>query len=545
MIPIDSLQIPKEHLPLNIKLADPYFYRPGKIDVLLGAELESIGIKDDPSYNEVDQSLETFEKTVRHKNNRYEVELPWKRDWHELNDNYSVAKKKLDLLVRRFKKNPDLNLQYRETLHDYEKNGIIEKVPNPENPINKSVFYMRHQPVLNKFAFISDIEKAFLQLTLAEKDRDALRFLWTENDTLQVYRFNRVLFGVRSSPFLLSASIKTHLKKFHDEFPTTTECLNRCFYVDDFISGADSLQDALEISTQAVSIMDQASMVLRKWTTNSDELRQFWKREGLENQLQDNPISPSVNPTKVLEMLWNTVEDHLIVATQSLVHSLSNNENTKRHLLRAIGKIFDPLGLLSPFTIRLKCILQVLWMKEISWGEELPPDIQKTWCQWVSEVPRLSELQVPRYVFSSSTGEPTDVLELHCFCDASQKAYGVVIYTRVVKDCNVEVNLLVSKSRVAPLTKITLPRLELLDALLAARLASKVKPIVDLKRPSKVFFWTDSKITLHWIKRSSKRWKSFVSNRVTEIQSLCDTSAWAHYPGKQNPADFLSRGVNI
>ncbi|GBN72501.1 hypothetical protein AVEN_229870-1 [Araneus ventricosus] len=117
MIPIDSLQIPKEHLPSNIKLADPYFYQPGKMDVL-GAELESIGIKDDPSYNEVDQSLETFEKTVRYKDNRYEVELPWKRDWHELNDNYSVAEKRLHSLVRRFKKNPDLNLQYRETLHD-------------------------------------------------------------------------------------------------------------------------------------------------------------------------------------------------------------------------------------------------------------------------------------------------------------------------------------------------------------------------------------------------------------------------------------------
>ncbi|GBN09917.1 hypothetical protein AVEN_161907-1 [Araneus ventricosus] len=110
-------------------------------------QFESIGIKDDPSYNEVDQSIETFEKTVRYKDNRYEVELPWKGDWHELNDNYSVAKKRLDSLVRRFKNNPDLNLQYRETLHNYEKNGIIEKVPNPENPINKPVFYMPHQPL--------------------------------------------------------------------------------------------------------------------------------------------------------------------------------------------------------------------------------------------------------------------------------------------------------------------------------------------------------------------------------------------------------------
>ncbi|GBM88875.1 hypothetical protein AVEN_134138-1 [Araneus ventricosus] len=90
-----------------------------------------------------------------------------------------------------------------------------------------------------------------------------------------------------------------------------------------------------------------------------------------------------------------------------------------------------------------------------------------------------------------------------------------------------------------------MPRLELLGALLAARLAREVKAIVDLKRPSKVFFWADSKITLHWIKGSSKRWKSFVCNRVTEIKSLCDASTWAHCPGKQNLADFLSRGVSV
>ncbi|GBO20606.1 hypothetical protein AVEN_193473-1 [Araneus ventricosus] len=173
-------------------------------------------------------------------------------------------------------------------------------------------------------------------------------------------------------------------------------------------------------------------MESRKWTPNSDALRQLWKREGLENQPQDNPISPRVNSTKILGMLWNTVEDHLTVGMQSLVDSLSNNENTKLH---------------PPSSVDEGNVL----------GRRTAPDIQKTWCQWISEVPRLSELQIPRYVLCSSAGEPTDVLELHC--DASRKACGVFIYTRVVKDCNVEVNLLVSKSRVAPLTKIVLPRL--------------------------------------------------------------------------------------
>ncbi|GBN30999.1 hypothetical protein AVEN_187628-1 [Araneus ventricosus] len=126
----------------------------------------------------------------------------------------------------------------------------------------------------------------------------------------------------------------------------------------------------------------------------------------------------------------------------------------------------------------------------MSWDEELPPDIKK---RGVNGFPR--SLVFPNYIFldmcSVLLRENPPTSWNFTVCDASQKAYGVVIYTRVMKDCNVEVNLLVSKSRVAPLTKIILPRLELLGALLAARLASKVKAIVDLKRPSKVLFWTD------------------------------------------------------
>lgn len=98
--------------------------------------------------SESDRALELFEKTVRFKNNRYEVSLPWKKDWGDLNDNYAVAKKRLNSLTRRCKRDPNLQRQYRETLNDYENNNIIEKVSFPsEKAVNKPVYYLPHQPV--------------------------------------------------------------------------------------------------------------------------------------------------------------------------------------------------------------------------------------------------------------------------------------------------------------------------------------------------------------------------------------------------------------
>ncbi|CAL1281307.1 unnamed protein product [Larinioides sclopetarius] len=235
-----------------------------------------------------------------------------------------------------------------------------------------------------------------------------------------------------------------------------------------------------EIYRQIREVYGQNAMsdsMVRRWVRQFNEGRNQVHDEercGRPSLVTDELVQAIEEKVKqnLFGIMWNTVKDHLFVGIQSLVDSLSNNENIKRHRLRAVGKIFDPLGLLTSFTIHVKCILKVLWLKKISWDAELPPDIRRICCQWVSEVPRLSEIEIPTYVLHSSVEEPSDVLKLHCFCDSSQKAYGVAIYTRVVKDWNVEVNLLVSKGRVAPLTKITLPRLELLDDCLMTDLPS-------------------------------------------------------------------------
>ncbi|GFY54191.1 integrase catalytic domain-containing protein [Trichonephila inaurata madagascariensis] len=135
-------------------------------------------------------------------------------------------------------------------------------------------------------------------------------------------------------------------------------------------------------------------------------------------------------------------------------------------------------------------------------------------------------------------------LEPHFFSDASTKAYGTVAYIRVTS-INKEIltSFVASKNRIAPLKTLTLPRLELIGALLPARLSSNILKALKLNIPC--FFWTDSKITYFWVRGQLERFKPFIKNRIQEIQKLPSPSNWHHCPGIQNPADIVSRGVKI
>ena len=105
--------------------------------------------------------------------------------------------------------------------------------------------------------------------------------------------------------------------------------------------------------------------------------------------------------------------------------------------------------------------------------------------------------------------------------------------------------LIASKTRVAPLKQQTIPRLELLAALILARLATQIKTTLEqCLVVSRIRCWTDSKNVLYWIKGKNKEWKQFVNHRVAEIRQLLPTDVWAHVPGVENPADLASRGVN-
>lgn len=184
--------------------------------------------------------------------------------------------------------------------------------------------------------------------------------------------------------------------------------------------------------------------------------------------------------------------------------------------------------------------MQAFWSHDVEWDATLPQELLNEWNDYVDDIQNVGTIQVPRVI----QHEESSRLSLHGFCDASERAYGACLYIQSEDGGGHKTSsLLCSKSRVAPIKKITLPRLELCGAVLLTRLVQAVNEAPKIEFDD-VRLWTDSMIVLAWIAKESSHWQTFVANRVSEIQSSSPYSQWGHVSGKENPADLVSRGVS-
>ncbi|GFQ72167.1 DUF1758 domain-containing protein [Trichonephila clavata] len=396
----------------------------------------------------------------------------------------------------------------------------------------------------NPVAFTADVKSAFLQIESNLHDRDFTRFFWTDNlnNNPCVLNFTRVLFGLRPSPYLLAATLKHHFRKYKEQYPHTFDLLNSSIYVDDFICGRNDVPDALRTTLECLQIFSDASMLLRKWRTNSKQLDLLWQQEGVETEFSETSATDLRLPIKVLGLASDSEKDLIYFNPKNLLKFMSRKTESKRFILSVVGRIYDPIGILGPFIIELKCLLQDLWTLGVDWDSDFPPMLRHKWQQRSSEAEGLTEIKIPRFYLGDVDQELSSV-DIHCFSDASKSAYGTILYLRFVT-CNnkIETSFICSKSRVAPLKSLTLPRLELTAALLSARLAKQVSSC--LKFNANIYYWTDSLISYYWIRGDSSAFKPYIKNRVQAIQLLSDTSQWGHCPGKNNPADLFSRGTS-
>ena len=161
--------------------------------------------------------------------------------------------------------------------------------------------------------------------------------------------------------------------------------------------------------------------------------------------------------------------------------------------------------------------------------------------RWPQDLQEVQRVLVPQCVYAGSE-EETVSCTIHGFWDASEKAYCAVVYLVLEASSGYHPVLLSSKTRVTPLSKQSIPRLELLSGVILARLMSSVKETLEPKiQINETHLWLDSKTAIFWIK-GSKEWKQFVQNRVNEIRSLTEESMWNRCPGLEHPADIGSRG---
>ncbi|XP_029171256.1 uncharacterized protein LOC114940687 [Nylanderia fulva] len=279
---------------------------------------------------------------------------------------------------------------------------------------------------------------------------------------------------------------------------------------------------------------DKGGFRLRKWASNCTDL--VADIDPSDHGLAQQKLLTGDEQLKVLGIAWNPTPD-VFYFHVSLGQSL---DKTKRSILSTIAKLFDPLGWVALVIITAKIFMQQLWLLKCQWDDEIPADYLSQWRHYHERLQSLNRLEIPRW---TAHGANTIHRELHGFSDALTKAYAASVYLRTLSaDGSVTITLLMAKAKVAPLKTISVPRLELSAALLLARLLKFVQLTLNFANVDCVC-WTDSTITLTWISQSPARWKTFVANRVSAVQSLLPCAKWRYVPTKANPADCASRGL--
>ncbi|XP_011685494.1 PREDICTED: uncharacterized protein LOC105448546 [Wasmannia auropunctata] len=549
VFPRDLIEIPS-----NIKLADPDFYLPRPVDLLIGAgatlslfsigqinlsreghdlylqktrlgwivagsaapsaasntgtcyltrleaqldkfwALEEIQASKPRSAEEIECEAHFVRNTCRDSNGRYTVRLPFRETSKRLGDTRSVALKRFLTLERKFHANTSLKNEYTWVIEEYIKLNYISAVTDPTG----DGYYMPHHAVIKesnnttkvrvvfdasakanngvslndtlmigpiiqdklfahlirfrtyKYVINADIEKMYLQVRLHEDDRRYQRILWREKDEIQTFQFNTLTFGVSSSSFLAIRTLQQLADDERHAYPRAAAVLKAHLYVDDLLSGADSIDEARAIRDEIIALLARGGFSIRQWASNDERV----------------------------------IDD---LASGAL------------HASFAFGKDRS--------------------LKANAWHNV---SIHTAWLEFVGQLELINQISVDRKLLAQDCHD----VQFHGFCDASNSGYGACLYLRSTGEHeNAAVNLLCAKSRVAPLKTITIPRLELCGALLLARLYREVADALSLA-PGRVIFWCDSTVVLHWLNTSPHLLNPFVANRVAEIQKLTDLCEW-------------------
>ncbi|XP_011880820.1 PREDICTED: uncharacterized protein LOC105569200 [Vollenhovia emeryi] len=374
------------------------------------------------------------------------------------------------------------------------------------------------------------------QIRVDTRDVDYQRILWTtsESDQPSEFRLLTITYGTACAPFLALRVLKQLVDDEGRDFPLAVNVLHDQIYVDDVLFGDSDPHRLRLIRDQLRELLQCGGFELRKWASNTPSLLSDISPDnhGLACQ---KTLQPDKN-LKVLGIGWSSASD-VFRYTVSLPPVVPRS---KRLILSTIAKLFDPLGWVTPVTIKAKIFLQYLWRLKLNWDDELPTEHVPKWTAIYSQLTALNKLDLPRWM---GTDAHASQYEIHGFLDASSAAYAAVVYLKTISDSDqTMISLVMGKSKVAPIKPMSIPRLELAVAVLLSKLIQYVQKALQISTINS-YCWTDSTVVLAWLQQHPSRWKTCVANRVHEIQSNLPTAMWRHVPTLDNPADCASRGV--
>ena len=530
--------------------------------------------------------LAHVESGTKFKDGHYEVPLPLRDVRRKLPNNRAIAVQRNRHLQKKLSNNQKYKEQYTAFMDTLFLKGYAERVPIDQlNGEDGRLWYLPHHGVthpkkkklrivfdcsatfqgislnscllqgpnmtsslvgvLSRFrtgqvCFIADIEAMFFQVSVPERDRDFFRFLWwpggNQNGAMAEYRMKVHLFGAISSPSICNYA----LRRIPDDFEcsdSTTETIRNHFYVDDCLKACTSTTEASTTIEELRTACKMGGFHLHKFVANDVAVLETIPRSEVAETIRDMDLKKEPLPTeRTLGLQWYIESDEFGFSANEITKPA-----TRRGLLSSISSIYDPLGIVSPFILGAKLLLQSLCASKIGWDDELPHSELQQWQIWCSHLPNIACIRVKRCLFQTPDHHSE---EMHVFCDATIDGYGAVAYMRYESAVGTHCSFLMGKSRVKPLKAISIPRMELAAATVAVKMGTALCFELNYDR-TKVTYHTDSTSVLYFLWNETKRFPIFVANRVQMILDFTSPEQWRYVPSSKNPADIASRGLQF
>ena len=382
--------------------------------------MDVLGIEEQGENDQLDVLRDFKESVVKREDRRYEVSFPCIPGTMLSNTNETLSRKRFENVERKLLRNEKLREEYAGIVEEQLKEGVIEEAP--QNPTGERVFYMPHKPVVKQSALtrvlnythwptasmtacllgphyshslwdnglmrmstnllLGDIEKAFLQISVEEEDRDSFRFLFNVKGEEKHLRFTRVPFRVEASPFLLGATLQHHFQQQGPEFSETVSALKENTYVDNLMQTAEDNDKLVRFKEESTVILESAKFPVHKWESNA---------KCLESESMPNP-------SKILGHTWNKEDDTPELPAKPFSHE---QPVTKRTILSYLGPVNDPLGIISPTMAEGKHIYLKTCDEKKGWNTEVSTHLKNQWLKWTKQ---LKDVRIPRNV-ATSIGE--------------------------------------------------------------------------------------------------------------------------------------------